>query len=90
MNENYTLPIDGDWTTKEIITVSTFINTILQVYEEGVVREEILCNYNAYQKIIPAKSEQKRFDKDFERQTGYSIYRTMKLVTTSTKDRVRL
>ncbi|MGC8257631.1 UPF0223 family protein [Leuconostoc mesenteroides] len=90
MNENYVLPIGGDWTTQDIIIVTNFINSVLGVYEKGSSREEVLKNYDAYRKIMPAKSEQKKFDKDFERQTGYSIYKTIKFVQNSTKDRVRL
>ena len=34
MNENYVLPIDGDWTTQDIIIVTNFINSVLGVYEK--------------------------------------------------------
>ena len=39
--------------------------------------------------MLPAQSEQKQFDKDFERQTGHSIYKTIKLAQGTTKDKVR-
>ena len=90
MSENYTLPIDGNWTTEDIVIVSNFVNAILSVYENGVSRDELLQHYNKYRVVMPAKSEQKRFDKDFERQTGHSIYRVTKLLQTSTEKRVRL
>ena len=89
MSENYTLPIDGSWTVDDIVVVSHFIDSVLAVYETGVAKNTLMARYAAFREIMPAKSEQKRFDRDFERQTGYSIYQTMKLAENTTKDRVR-
>jgi Uncharacterized protein conserved in bacteria len=73
MNENYVLPIDGDWTTQDIIIVTNFINSVLGVYEKGSSREEVLKNYDAYRKIMPAKSEQKNLIRilNAKRDTAY-------------------
>ncbi|MDI6552837.1 UPF0223 family protein [Leuconostoc falkenbergense] len=90
MSENYTLPIDGNWTTEDIVIVSNFVDTILKAYENGVSRDELVQRYKDYRAVMPSKSEQKRFDKDFERQTGHSIYQVTKLLQTSTEKRVRL
>lgn len=89
MSENYTLPIDGSWTVEDIVAVSHFIDSVLAVYETGVAKATLLARYDAFRDVMPAKSEQKWFDRDFERQTGHSIYQTMKLAQNTTKDRVR-
>ena len=60
----------------EISTTNKFLK-VMQIIE-GMERNDI------------SEEEQKKFDKDFERQTGYSIYKTIKFVQNSTKDRVRL
>lgn len=89
MSENYTLPIDSSWTVDEIVAVSNFIDRVLAVYETGVAKAILMAHYAQFRDVMPAKSEQKQFDRDFERQTGHSIYQTMKLAQTTTKDRVR-
>jgi len=89
MNENYTLPIDGNWTTEDIVTVSNFVDSVLNVYETGVSKATLMSRYKAFRDVIVSKSEQKQFDKNFERQTGHSIYQTMKLAQQTTKDKVR-
>ncbi|MEX0380892.1 UPF0223 family protein [Leuconostoc sp. MS02] len=89
MSENYILPIDGNWTVDDIVKISNLVDSVLEVYEAGVPKSKLLARYNEFRDVLPAKSEQKRFDKDFERQTGRSIYKTLKLAQSTTKDKVR-
>ncbi|WP_100665951.1 UPF0223 family protein [Leuconostoc citreum] len=90
MSENYTLPIDSNWTIDDIVTVSTFVDKVLQVYENGVLKVTLLAQYDKFRQVIPSKSEQKQFDRNFEQQTGFSIYRTIKLAQATTKDRIKV
>lgn len=89
MSENYTLPIESSWTVADIVAVSHFIDSVLAVYETGIAKNTLMTRYTQFREVMPAKSEQKQFDRDFERQTGYSIYRTMKLAQETTRDKVR-
>ena len=79
MADNYQLPIDGNWDVNDMIAVSNLVDAILQVYEGGCDRARLLSAHQQFSQVIPSKAEQKRFDRDFEEQTGRSIYRTMKL-----------
>ena len=90
MSENYTLPIDSNWTIDDIVTVSVFVDKVLQVYENGVLKVTLLAQYDKFRQVIPSKSEQKQFDRNFEQQTGFSIYRTIKLAQATTKDRIKV
>lgn len=90
MSENYTLPIDSNWTIDDIVTVSAFVDKVLQVYENGVLKVTLLAHYDKFRQVIPSKSEQKQFDRNFEQQTGFSIYRTIKLAQATTKDRIKV
>ena len=90
MSENYTLPIDSNWTIDDIVTVSAFVDKVLQVYENGVLKVTLLAQYDKFRQVIPSKSEQKQFDRNFEQQTGFSIYRTMKWAKATTKDRIKV
>ncbi|MBU7449989.1 UPF0223 family protein [Leuconostoc citreum] len=90
MSEIYTLPIDSNWTIDDIVTVSAFVDKVLQVYENGVLKVTLLAQYDKFRQVIPSKSEQKQFDRNFEQQTGFSIYRTIKLAQATTKDRIKV
>lgn len=79
MADDYQLPIDGNWDVQDMVAVSNLVDAILQVYEGGCDRNLLLENYRQFCEVIPSKSEQKKFDRDFEEQTGRSIYQTMKL-----------
>lgn len=79
MADNYQVPIDGNWDVKDMVAVSNLVDAVLQVYEGGCDRNLLIENYRLFSEVIPSKSEQKKFDRDFEAQTGHSIYRTMQL-----------
>ncbi|MBS9337196.1 UPF0223 family protein [Fructobacillus parabroussonetiae] len=85
MAENYQLPIDGNWDVADMVAVSELVDAVLQVYEGGCERAQLLEAHRAFTKVMPAKSEQKRFDRDFEEQTGRSIYQTVKMARESDK-----
>ncbi|GAP00227.1 UPF0223 family protein [Fructobacillus ficulneus] len=87
MTEQYQLPIDGNWNQDDIIAVSNLVDAVLQVYEGGCDRDFLIGAHQRFCNVIPSKSEQKAFDRDFEQQTGRSIYQTMKL-TQGTNKRV--
>lgn len=89
MSENYTLPIDSNWTVEDIVNVSNLIDGVLAVYETGISKRVLLARFDMFREVIPAKSEQKQFDRNFEQQTGYSIYKTMQLARKEIKDKVR-
>ncbi|CAH1850327.1 UPF0223 family protein [Convivina intestini] len=87
---NYQLPIDGNWTTADIIAVSTLVDDVLIAHEAGVDCQKILADYQAFCQVIPAKSEQKAFDRDLAQQTGYSIYQTIKQAQQTTRKQLHL
>ncbi|CAH1853569.1 hypothetical protein R078138_00989 [Convivina praedatoris] len=87
---NYQLPIDGNWNTADIIAVSTLVDDVLMAYEEGIDCQKLLADYQAFCQVMPAKSEQKTFDRDLAQQTGYSIYQTIKQAQQATRKQLRL
>ena len=64
MSENYILPIDGNWTVEDIVKISNLVDSVLDVYETGVLKSKLLRRYNEFRDVLPAQSEQKKFDKD--------------------------
>lgn len=87
--DSYHLPIDASWNTADITVVATFVDDVLSVYEQGISRTKFIADYHAFTEVMPAVSEQKRFDRDFQKQTGYSIYRTTQFVKDSSQELVR-
>lgn len=74
----YSYPFSIDWTQDEIVTVIRFFQKIEQAYEKGVDRDDLLDEYRKFKKIVPAKSDEKKFGREFEDSSGYSLYRTIK------------
>jgi len=78
--EDYAYPLRADWSTAEIVTVTTFYQQIEAAYErsQGVAAADLIAAYRKFQEIVPQKFEEKNIDREFEEVSGYSIYRTMK------------
>ena len=75
---NYTYPIDETWSKEEIIDVVNFYSLVEQAYEKSVKRDELMLAYTRFKQIVPSKSEEKQLCGKFEKESGYSCYRTVK------------
>ncbi|PLR84059.1 hypothetical protein CVD25_12935 [Bacillus canaveralius] len=76
----YQYPIDYNWSTEEIVDVIKFFEKVELAYEKGVDRDELLNAYRRFKEIVPSKAEEKKLCGEFEEMSGYSSYRTIKLV----------
>jgi len=74
----YQYPIDHTWSTAEIIDVIHFFEAIEHAYEKGIEREELMKLYRRFKEIVPSKAEEKKLFNEFEQESGYSSYRTVK------------
>ena len=90
MRENYSYPLDLSWSTEELASVLSFLNAVEHVYENSVAAETILERYQAFKKIVPSKAEEKRIGREFERASGYSLYRAVEAAKAQEKGRVSL
>jgi uncharacterized protein YktA (UPF0223 family) len=69
-------PIDYDmFTTTEVIKLINFYN--LMLYAERYPYSKILEGYQEYRKTINSIALEKKYDAQFEKETGISIYRTV-------------
>jgi uncharacterized protein YktA (UPF0223 family) len=77
---NYAYPLEPDWSTEDIVAVTTLYQRVEDAYElpRGVASSDLLDAYRAFQMVVPQKFMEKQLDKSFEEAAGYSIYRTMK------------
>lgn len=78
MQDNYSYPLDTDWTKEDMVKVVSLYNAAEKAYESSIKSDEFLQKYRAFQEVVPMKMEQKRLDKEFELQSGYSIYQVFK------------
>lgn len=75
---SYQYPLDYDWNKAEIIEVMNFYSCVEKAYESTINAEEILSAYAKFKKIVPGKSEEKRFFQEFSDSSGYVPYKVVK------------
>lgn len=85
MKENYTYPLDLNWSTAEMTEVLSFFSQVEKFYESKVEKEVFLTAYATFKKVVPSKMQEKQLGRDFEASSGYSLYRALKEVQASGK-----
>jgi uncharacterized protein YktA (UPF0223 family) len=75
----YTYPIDYDqFTTEEIIVIVEFL-AMIEDANQGHVDPHVLSNkHKKFRSVINSISLEKQIDREFEKASGYSIYKTLK------------
>ena len=77
----YTYPIDYDlYSMDEIVDIIDFLQAIEQANESKIDSNVLLKKYDKYRKIIKSISMEKQIDKQFQKVSGYSIYKTIKKI----------
>lgn len=76
----YQYPINELWSKQEIIDVVHFFTVIENYYEKSAEDKEIIKSYKRFKEIVPSKSEEKTYFKEFEAATGYKVYPVVKKV----------
>ena len=75
----YSYPIDYDlFTPEEVVKLVEFYAIIEDANEGKINKEELNKKYNEFRKILNSVSMEKQIDKEFEKLSGYSIYKTIK------------
>ena len=77
----YSYPIDFDlYTQDEAIFLIEFLALIEDANNKKIDQLMISQKYKKYRNIINSISTEKQLDKDFEKLSGYSIFKTMKAI----------
>lgn len=84
--KNYSYPLDPSWNTEELETVIAMFRQVEDAYETGASRQQILDAYQQFKKVVTAKSEEKRLGREFEKTSGYVLYRVVKKAQESKTD----
>ncbi|MGM0435521.1 MAG: UPF0223 family protein [Bacillota bacterium] len=80
MTDTLHYPLDFEaYSIDEIKTLVDFLASIEAYHENtrSVSKESLVKKHQRFQSILNNKSEEKRIDRAFKKQTGISIYRTM-------------
>ncbi|MFB9861476.1 UPF0223 family protein [Salinicoccus siamensis] len=76
--EEYSYPIDEDWTTDEIIDAVAFFEAVEKAYDGGVPAEELKRKYETFKRIVPGKSQEKTKFREFKSNSGLEAYTAVK------------
>jgi uncharacterized protein YktA (UPF0223 family) len=77
----YSYPIDyTEFTQEEIIVIIEFFSLIEDANEGRPNVELLLKKYNEFRNILNSVAYEKTMDREFEKVSGYSIYKTMKKI----------
>ncbi len=78
----YTYPIDFDlYSEREAVILVEFLALIEDANEGKVDKDLLKKKHKRFRSIINSISTEKQMDRDFERISGYSIYKTIKKYT---------
>lgn len=90
MNEEYSYPLDEEWTTEEIVTVVEFFEAVETGYDEGIGAGQLKEHYKNFKRIVPSKSEEKTLFKEFKERSGFEPFTlTRQLKESEEKDIIR-
>ncbi|MCK5761667.1 MAG: UPF0223 family protein [Candidatus Izimaplasma sp.] len=74
----YTYPIDFElYTSGEAVVLVEFLALVEDANEGKVDSSKLLKKYKQYRSIINSVSTEKQMDREFEKISGYSIYKTI-------------
>ncbi|MCI1986802.1 MAG: UPF0223 family protein [Lactobacillus sp.] len=90
MKPNYQYPLDMDWTTAEMIKVTTFYQLVEDAYEHGVDRDNLLAAYRGFKTVVPDKATEKTLGREFESVSGYSLYAVVKEARAGSHQKIKV
>lgn len=74
MNEEYSYPLDEEWTTEEIVSVVEFFEAVETGYDEGIEAGQLKGHYKHFKRVVPSKSEEKTLFKEFKERSGFEPF----------------
>lgn len=89
-SQNYSYPLNPGWSTAEMETVIAMLRAVEDAYEVGINRAELLKRYRAFKQIVNSKAEEKQIGRDFERDSGYVLYRVVKAAQDSDAKKIKM
>lgn len=77
MEENYSYPLDIEWSQNEMLRVMAMWQALEEVYEKGLIVDNFNEVYREFKQVIKSIGEERQLGRDFEAVSGYSLYRAV-------------
>lgn len=78
MDNEYSYPIDVDWTTDEVIDVVQFYEAVEMGFDKGIKKEILADKYRQFKNVVPSKAEEKTQFREFEKSSGFQPFQLIK------------
>ncbi|MGM9904529.1 hypothetical protein A5844_000258 [Enterococcus sp. 10A9_DIV0425] len=88
--QDYQYPLDLDWTTEEMVIVMKMWEDLEKANEQGISNEAFLKSYQRFKTVIQSIGEEKRLGREFEKVSGYSLYRTVQAAKKNSKKMLKM
>ncbi|MFV0560308.1 MAG: UPF0223 family protein [Enterococcus sp.] len=88
--QEYEYPLDLDWSTDEMVTVMHMWDVLERANEKGIENAVFMDAYRSFKQVVKSIGEEKRLGKDFERVSGYSLYRTVQEAKQNNRKMLRM
>jgi uncharacterized protein YktA (UPF0223 family) len=75
--QDYQYPLDLEWTMQEMVLVMKMWEDLEKANETGIENAKFLKTYQEFKTVIKSIGEEKRLGREFEKVSGYSLYRTV-------------
>ncbi|MHC5229664.1 UPF0223 family protein [Enterococcus sp. LJL99] len=89
MND-YQYPLDLDWTTEEMVIVTNMWTAVEKANESGIQIDIFMTTYKKFKEVVKSIGEEKRLGNEFEKVSGYSLYRTVQQAKKTTKGLLKI
>lgn len=86
---SFSYPLMPEWSTQEIIDVSAFYEAVEKLNTVGIKRADFMNLYGRFCEIEPSKAAQKQLDSRYEKESGFSIYRSVRFVLENDKENLK-
>ena len=88
--KDYQYPLDLDWTTDEMVIVTNLWSAVEQANETGIDTKVFLSKYKQFKTVVKSIGEEKRLGNEFQKASGYSLYRTLQQAKKQESGRLKL
>ncbi|MGX7150608.1 UPF0223 family protein [Enterococcus ureasiticus] len=88
--KDYQYPLDLDWTTDEMVIVTNLWSAVEQANETGIDTQTFLNTYKEFKTVVKSIGEEKRLGNEFQKASGYSLYRTLQQAKKQNVGRLKL
>ncbi|ALS00379.1 hypothetical protein ATZ33_03000 [Enterococcus silesiacus] len=88
--KDYQYPLDLDWTTAEMVIVTNLWSAVEQANETGIDTNVFLNTYKEFKTVVKSIGEEKRLGNEFQKASGYSLYRTLQQAKKQESGRLKL